>query len=98
MFLLGLAWFQFFEPQFLRFPDSWRALWGSPGGLQQRAGEQQSSESRADIFPFSAAHSVLAALGRRDHLVSPQPLKALIESELPADRASAAVSTGWERV
>jgi NTE family protein len=38
---------------------------------------------RADVFPFSPAHSVLAALGRRDHLVNPQPLRALIESELP---------------
>jgi NTE family protein len=38
---------------------------------------------RSDIFPFSAASGVLAALGRRDHLVTPAPLQALIESELP---------------
>lgn len=41
---------------------------------------------RSDIFPFSAAHSVLAALGRRDHLVSPEPLRALIETELPGQK------------
>jgi NTE family protein len=38
---------------------------------------------RSDIFPLSAAHGVLAAFGRRDHLVDPAPLRALIESELP---------------
>jgi NTE family protein len=38
---------------------------------------------RSDIFPLSAASSVLAAFGRRDHLVTPAPLRALIESELP---------------
>jgi NTE family protein len=41
---------------------------------------------RADIFPFSAASSVLAAFGRRDHLINPGPLRALIESELPGAR------------
>jgi len=41
---------------------------------------------RADIFPFSAAHGVLAAFGRRDHLVNPAPLRALIESELPGQK------------
>lgn len=38
---------------------------------------------RADVFPFSAANSVLAVFGRRDHLVNPALLRALIESELP---------------
>jgi NTE family protein len=41
---------------------------------------------RADIFPLSATSSILAALGRRDHLVTPAPLRALIESELPGQR------------
>jgi len=37
----------------------------------------------ANIFPFSAASSVLAAFGRRDHLVTPAPLGVPIQSELP---------------
>jgi NTE family protein len=38
---------------------------------------------RSSIFPLSAASSILAVLGRRDHLVTPALLRALIESELP---------------
>lgn len=38
---------------------------------------------RADVFPLSPLHSLLAILGRRDHLVTPTPLRALVESELP---------------
>jgi len=41
---------------------------------------------RTVIFLFSAASSVLAALGRRDYLVTPTPLRVLIESELPSPR------------
>jgi NTE family protein len=41
---------------------------------------------RASIFPFSAAHSMLAIFGRRDHLVTPAQLRALIESELPRQK------------
>jgi NTE family protein len=41
---------------------------------------------RADIFPFSPMNSVLSILGHRDHLVTPAPLRALIESELPYRR------------
>jgi NTE family protein len=36
-----------------------------------------------DVFPFSAVNSLLAILGRRDHLVAPRFLKSLMESELP---------------
>jgi NTE family protein len=38
---------------------------------------------RADIFPVSLLNSLLAILGRRDHLVTPTSLRALVESELP---------------
>src|SRR6267154_1669898 len=38
---------------------------------------------RADVFPFSAASGLLAAFGKRDHLVTPAPLRALNGSELP---------------
>jgi NTE family protein len=38
---------------------------------------------RANVFPFSAASGILALFGRRDHLVTPSLLRALIESELP---------------
>ena len=38
---------------------------------------------RADIFPLSLLNSLLAILGRRDHLVTPTSLRALVESELP---------------
>jgi NTE family protein len=41
---------------------------------------------RADIFPFSALSSFLAVFGRRDHLVKPALLQALIESELPCQK------------
>jgi NTE family protein len=41
---------------------------------------------RADIFPFSALSSFLAVFGRRDHLVTPALLQALIESELPCQK------------
>jgi NTE family protein len=41
---------------------------------------------RADVFPFSAATSILAVFGRRDHLVTPALLRALIESELPCQK------------
>jgi NTE family protein len=38
---------------------------------------------RADIFPLSPLNSLLAILGRRDHLVAPSVLRSLVESELP---------------
>jgi NTE family protein len=41
---------------------------------------------RTDIFPFSALSSILAVFGRRDHLVAPTLLQALIESELPCQK------------
>ena len=41
---------------------------------------------RTDIFSFSAASGILAMFGRRDHLVTPTLLRALIESELPGQR------------
>jgi NTE family protein len=40
----------------------------------------------SDVFPLSPVNSLLAILGRRDHLISPARLRALIESELPCDR------------
>ena len=39
-----------------------------------------------DVFPLSPVNSLLAILGRRDYLVSPARLRALIESELPSGR------------
>src|ERR1700756_1313831 len=39
-----------------------------------------------DVFPLSPFNSLLAILGRRDYLVSPARLRALIESELPSGR------------
>jgi len=39
-----------------------------------------------DVFPLSPVNSVLAILGRRDFLISPARLRALIESELPSER------------
>jgi NTE family protein len=39
-----------------------------------------------DIFPLSPVNSLLAILGRRDFLISPARLRALIESELPSER------------
>ena len=39
-----------------------------------------------DVFPFSPVNSLLAILGKRDHLISPTRLRALIESQLPYDR------------
>jgi NTE family protein len=41
---------------------------------------------RADIFPLSPFNSLLAILGRRDHLVTPSPLRSLVESELPCQK------------
>lgn len=38
---------------------------------------------RTDVFPFSIVNSLLAILGRRDHLVVPAFLESLVESELP---------------
>ncbi len=40
---------------------------------------------RVDIFPLSPLNSLLAILGRRDHLVTPTPLRLLVESELPCE-------------
>lgn len=39
-----------------------------------------------DVFPFSPFNSLLAILGKRDHLISPARLKTLIESALPYER------------
>lgn len=39
-----------------------------------------------DVFPVSPVNSLLAILGKRDHLISPARLRALIESQLPYDR------------
>lgn len=39
-----------------------------------------------DVFPLSPFNSLLAILGRRDHLVSPTRLQSLIASELPCER------------
>ena len=41
---------------------------------------------RSSVFPVSAASGILAIFGRRDHLVTPALLRALIESELPRQR------------
>jgi NTE family protein len=41
---------------------------------------------RGDIFPLSPLHSLLAILGRRDHLITSSPLRSLVESELPCER------------
>jgi NTE family protein len=41
---------------------------------------------RADIFPFSPINSILGLFGQRDYLVTPAPLRALIESELSYQR------------
>jgi NTE family protein len=41
---------------------------------------------RADVFPISPLNSILAMLGRRNHLVSPSLLQALIQSELPCKK------------
>lgn len=41
---------------------------------------------RSDIFPLSPLHGLLAILGRRDHLVTPSPLRSLVESELPCEK------------
>lgn len=41
---------------------------------------------RADIFPFSPLNSLLAIVGRRDHLVTPALLRSLVESELRCQR------------
>ena len=39
-----------------------------------------------DVFPLSPVNSLLAILGRRDFIISPARLRALIESELPSER------------
>lgn len=41
---------------------------------------------RADIFPLSVVSSILCLFGKRNHLVTPAPLRSLIESELPYQR------------
>jgi NTE family protein len=41
---------------------------------------------RTDVFPFSPIASLLGFFGKTDHLVSPAPLRSLIESELPYQR------------
>jgi NTE family protein len=40
----------------------------------------------ADVFPLSPLNSLLAILGRRDHLVSSRRLQTLLEAELPCQR------------
>jgi NTE family protein len=42
-----------------------------------------------DVFPFSIKNSLLALLGRRDHLVPPGFLKSLLESELTCEKLEA---------
>lgn len=44
----------------------------------------------ADVFPFSWTNSLLAVLGRRDHLVAPAFLESLVASELPCKTLEAA--------
>jgi NTE family protein len=41
---------------------------------------------RSDVFPFSPIASMLGFFGKIDHLVTPAPLRLLIESELPYRR------------
>ena len=41
---------------------------------------------RSDVFPFSPIASMLGLFGKIDHLVTPVPLRFLIESELPYRR------------
>ena len=41
---------------------------------------------RADIFPLSAVSSILGLFGKRNHLVTPAPLRSVIESALPYER------------
>jgi NTE family protein len=41
---------------------------------------------RADIFPLSPLNSLLAILGRRDHLIASSALRQLVESELPCEK------------
>jgi NTE family protein len=41
---------------------------------------------RSDVFPFSPIASMLGFFGKIDHLVTPAPLRSLIESELPYRR------------
>jgi NTE family protein len=43
----------------------------------------------ADVFPFSIKNSLLAVLGRRDHLVAAEFLRSLLESELPCQSLEA---------
>lgn len=41
---------------------------------------------RGDVFPLSPLHSLLAILGRRDHLITSSPLRSIVESELPCEK------------
>jgi NTE family protein len=41
---------------------------------------------RSDVFPLSLLSGLLAILGRRDHLLSPAKLSAMLESELPCEK------------
>ena len=41
---------------------------------------------RTDVFPFSPIASMLGFFGKTDHLITPGPLRSLIESELPYER------------
>jgi len=41
---------------------------------------------RSDVFPFSPLASIFGFFGKTDHLVTPAPLRSLIESELPYQR------------
>src|SRR5690242_13023860 len=38
---------------------------------------------RADVFPLSAASSILGLFGKRSYLVSPEPLRSVIETAIP---------------
>jgi NTE family protein len=55
------------------------------GGGVERLERIWSRLRRTDIFPLSPLHGLLAILGKRDHLVTPAPLRSLVESELPCD-------------
>jgi NTE family protein len=43
----------------------------------------------ADVFPFSVVNSLLAVMGRRDHLIAPTFLESLVASELPCETLEA---------
>jgi NTE family protein len=42
--------------------------------------------TRKDVFPFSPFNSLLSLLGKRDHFVTSEGLRSLLESELPNHR------------